>query len=130
MHCKKVLILSVLFFFLFANQSCKKDQEETIISVTIGVNELFEYDLGYFGDEEGATIAIQALHYKVSEIGPYDTTVVWRKKYSYLPALDYVGKDEVTIKSFRGSDGSGSGPGSKNDELITKISFTIVRCQE
>lgn len=124
---KKNSTLIILLFtcFVLVLQSCKKDEEE-VISVTLEMNQLYEYDLGFFGDEEGASIANQALHYKVSEIGPWDTTsYTGQLKYTYIPALDYTGLDEVTITSFRGSDGSGSGPGSKNREYSTRISFTI-----
>lgn len=121
---------SSLFFLLFTClflviQSCKKNEEE-VIDVTLEMNQLYNYDLGSFGDEEGASIAKQALHYKVSEIGQYDTiSYTGQLKYTYIPALDYTGYDEVTIKSSRGSDGSGSGPGSKNRDYLTKIRFTI-----
>lgn len=117
-----ILLFTCLFLVI---HSCQKDEEE-VINETLDMNQLYEYDLGSFGDEEGASIAKQALHYKVSEIGQYDTSIYTGKlKYTYIPALDYAGNDEVTIISSRGSDGSGSGPGSKNREYKTRIRFTI-----
>lgn len=116
-----VLLCTCLFLLI---QSCNKEDEE-VITVTLAKNQLYEYDLGSFGDEEGASISTQALHYKVSMIVSDTIAYTGKLKYTYIPAVDYTGNDEVTLKSFRGSDGSGSGPGSKNKEYITVIRFTI-----
>lgn len=103
--------------------SCKKDlpaaaQAESITKV-LSQNESFEYDLGSFGFEEGATIFRQASHYSISTT---DRSIVnGRVFYYYTPALNYTGTDEVLIRSERGSNGA-----SVNDKFIyTTIKFII-----
>lgn len=108
---------------LTATQSCKKTNSSgtnsPTINVTIKINEGYEYDLGTFGDEEGAIINRQAMHYDISAI-ERDVNV-GKEVYKYKPSLNYAGTDEVELNSQRGSDGA-----SPNDKVIvTTIKFTI-----
>lgn len=118
---KKInLILVISIGFLFIIQSCKKDDANKPTSQTITknltINETFQYDLGGFGDEEGASISKQANNYSVSFV---DRNINTDKViYKYTPALNFVGIDEVEIKSSRGSDGA-----SPNN----KINYTIIK---
>ena len=41
--------------------------------------------------------------------------------YTYTPTTNFVGKDEVQLKSSRGSDGSSA----NNKIILTTIKFTI-----
>jgi hypothetical protein len=119
---KKILShFTIIFCLFFLIQSCKKDttsaQNSQTINVTIKTNGTYQYDLGAFGDEEGASINQQALHYDTSVIGRNLTTAT----YKYKPSLGFIGTDEVELKSERGSDGA-----SPNNKVIfTTIKFTI-----
>ncbi|MCX6323015.1 MAG: hypothetical protein NTZ41_02295 [Sphingobacteriales bacterium] len=117
---KIILILVISIGFLFIIQSCKKDDANKPTSQTITknltINETFQYDLGGFGDEEGASISKQANNYSVSFV---DRNINTDKViYKYTPALNFVGIDEVEIKSSGGSDGA-----SPNN----KINYTIIK---
>lgn len=80
----------------------------------IEMNQTCEFDLGYFGDEEGARIHKQAQHFLTSEIDREPETA----KYIYTPAKNYKGQDEVEIIIETGSDGAGPG---KEEMLILKF---------
>lgn len=83
------------------------------------MNDAYQYDLGLFGDEEGATISRQAKHFSSSlvERDISKTKVI----YKYQPTQGFIGSDEVELQSQRGSDGSSH----NKDKLITTIKFTI-----
>lgn len=122
---KTILILIFVFGISILNQSCKNDSSlnstKNTIYVTINTDDTYEYDLGYFGDEEGAYISKQAKHFQVIEI---ERIIASGKViYTYQPIENYVGIDEVEIKSERGSDGA-----TPNDDIITTlIKFTITK---
>jgi hypothetical protein len=122
MKNKMLIVLCILGFLPFY-QSCKNDQvvnpDTNTINATIKPGETYQYDLGYFGDEEGAHISKQAIHAQLSNIerAPDFGKVI----YTYQSEANYIGTDEVEIKSERGSDGA-----SPNDKIITTlIKFTI-----
>lgn len=106
--------------------SCEKNSptEENgvtnqIINKTISKNQTFQYDLGNFGDEEGASITKQANHFSTSELVRNINTV--KIIYNYTPTLDFVGTDEIQIRSARGSNGA-----SPNNLIVnTTIKLTI-----
>ncbi len=56
------------------------------------------------GDEEGAIIIVQALHFEVSEFARNETTN-WSVVYTYKPTPGYVGKDSVEIETCTGCNG-------------------------
>lgn len=122
---KTILILIFVFGISILSQSYKNDSSlnstKNTIYVTIITDDTYEYDLGYFGDEEGAYISKQAKHFQVSEI---ERIIASGKViYTYQPIESYVGTDEVEIKSERGSDGA-----TPNDDIITTlIKFTITK---
>ena len=100
--------------------ACKKAPVYETITKNLKVNESYEYNLGGFGDEEGAGISKQAQHFSISEIEytQINSSVII---YKYKPALNFEGVDEVQLKSSRGSDGSGP---NKNI-IYTNIKFVI-----
>lgn len=116
--------LTILAGMIFLIQSCKK---ETIIEATtdtitqtLKVNQSYQFDLGNFGDEEGALISKQATHFLISWV---DRDINGKIIYKYVPATNYVGEDEIEIKSARGSDGT-----SANNKIVyTTIKFTIIK---
>jgi hypothetical protein len=115
--------LPILFGMMFSIQSCKKhastEPTTQIISQSIRANQSYQFELGNFGDEEGALISKQATNFNISTVDREINT--GKVIYKYLPATNFVGIDEVEIKSARGSDGA-----SPNNKLIyTIIKFTI-----
>ena len=118
-----ITCLTLILCALTITPSCKKDNSSInnsqTINVTIQANEDYQYDLGLFGDEEGATINCQATHFNTSII-ERDLSID-KVTYKYKPSPGYIGTDEVELKSERGSDGA-----SPNDKIIiTTIKFTI-----
>ena len=114
---------TILFGITFLLQSCKKESttESTTqtITQTIRANQSYQFDLGNFGDEEGASISKQAANYSISSVDREINT--GKVVYKYVPATNFVGTDEVEIKSARGSDGA-----SPNNKIVyTTIKFTI-----
>ena len=89
------------------------------ITQTLSANQSYQFDLGNFGDEEGASITKQATNFSISSVNREINT--GKVIYNYVPAANFIGTDEVEIKSARGSDGA-----SPNNKLIyTTIKFTI-----
>ena len=112
-----VTLISIVLF-----GGCKKDESKNsikTINVTLQYNQTYQYDLGGFGDEEGASIIRQASHYEISKMD----RINWVNMiYTYKPIQDYIGSDEVELKAERGSDGA-----SPNDEIsIIIIKFAII----
>ena len=109
----------ILLFILTITFGCNKDksaQPDTIkIYSSIKVNQTYQYYLGYFGDEEGATISRQATYFQTSKIERDINS--GKIIFYYLPTQDFVGTVEIEIKTERGSDGASA---SNN------ISFTII----
>ena len=116
------LYSAAILFLLTLICSCKKENDSTdqqTVNVTIHSNESYKYDLGIFGDEEGAAITRQAMHYQISSAQrSLDFSKVF---YEYKPSLNYTGTDVVELKSARGSDGASA----NNKIIVTTIKFTI-----
>ena len=115
--------LTILFGITFLIKSCKKNSTTEPISQTISktlrANQSYQFDLGNFGDEEGASISKQATNFSISSVDREINT--GKVIYKYVPATNFVGTDEVEIKSVKGSDGA-----STNNKIVyTIIKFTI-----
>lgn len=106
-------------------QSCKTDPMPVsmgkTITINLKVNESYQYDLGGFGIEEGAGISTQAVHYLVSESSRDVSGNTPNIIYRYKPSNNFVGSDQVILKSERGSNGASANP----DITYTTIKFTI-----
>lgn len=91
----------------------------TDINVTISNSQTYTKDVSV-GDEEGVSIFQQTEHYSESQIlfGP-NTNFIHR--YTYTPASNYVGPDQVTLLASTGSDGASP---NTDFEYIT-IRFTV-----
>lgn len=107
LFCTLTLLLALTTIF----SSCKKDYSPDCdlptpnqIVVNLKANETYQFDLGNFGDEEGASISKQATNYSVSTVEREINT--GKVIYKYAPATNFTGTDEVQIKSERGSDGA------------------------
>lgn len=118
-----ILLYLLILSFLIGVHSCNKDKSSPtdiqVINVTIKSNEDYSYDLGGYGNKEQASIIRQASHYQISDIIKASNSV--NITYKYKPAENYIGTDEVELKSKKNS-----GRASHNDIIImTMIKFTI-----
>ena len=96
-------------------QGCKGPGSSETVIVYLKNTETFQYrTVG--GDEEGATISVQAAHYSISEIRR-DAATNWYAVYVYQPVAGFVGEDHAEIEVQTGSDGA-SAPTN-----IKKITF-------
>lgn len=113
---KKILISLSMASFL----SACNEPTETYRSMTVELtkNEVYVYDTKNSGDEEGGAIVSQAQHFAVSDLSRDPSFAL---VYTYQPAQDYTGSDEVQIRLDSGSDGAGR---STHHEFVT-ISFEI-----
>ncbi len=112
---KKLFLILICSFLTFI-QGCKKDDPNDAtktIYVSIKTNQTYQYNLGSFGDEEGAGITRQASHFQVSQLERINYVNV---VYTYKPLQDFNGIDVVELKAERGSDGV-----SPNDKIIVYI---------
>jgi hypothetical protein len=117
------LTFIITFVLSFLTHSCSKDKAPMpafqTITQALNANQTYQFELGNFGDEEGASIARQATNFSISSI---DMDMNLKQViYKYVPAVNYVGMDEVIIRTARGSDGVG--PSHKI--VYTTIKFTI-----
>jgi hypothetical protein len=90
--------------------------------ITLRNSDVYQYPLGISGDEEGAAIIKQAIHYRVSEI-KRDKSTNWAAVYFYQPKENYIGNDYVEIELSTGSDGAS--PSTKVS--VMKIKFLITQ---
>lgn len=120
-----VVLLPVVFIFY----GCKDDSSITQFSnsgnsgniVEIRNFETYKYPT-VSGDEEGATIKVQAKHYDISEIRRNSETN-YVAVYTYKPKFNFVGYDYVELEIQKGSDGA-----SPPTEIKTiKINFAVSR---
>lgn len=120
---KLAIYFSVIIGLATLSQSCKKDSTSNpviqTITETIRVNQAYQFDLGNFGDEEGAYISKQANYFSVSSVDREVNT--GKIIYKYTPATNFVGTDQVEIKSARGSNGSSA----NNKIVLTTIKLTV-----
>jgi len=118
-----ILYLIILAGILIILPGCSNEEPvnkpANIISITVSRNETVHYDLGSFGDEEGALISKQASHYVISKTDRDINT--GKIMYTYTPAPGFTGSDEVELKSMRGSDGASA----NNHIIFTTIRFNI-----
>ena len=117
---KKVFIAFILTGILFSCSNDDNSNNQMIIeNIDLLNTENYEYDLGSFGDEEGASITIQAEYFEISDL----KKIVNSSKiiYQYVPQEGFVGSDSVEITTNRGSDGASSG----NDISTVKVKFNV-----
>lgn len=116
------IIIIISIALLSFSPGCSKEDivihSPNSITVTLTRNGTYHFDLGYFGDEEGASIRRQATHFILSKL---DRDTTGKIGYTYTPALNFTGTDEVELKSMRGSDGASA----NNNIIFTTIKFNI-----
>ena len=94
------------------------------IKATVKNSEEYEYRTGFGGDEQGASIKVQAGHFEKSEI-VRDESTGFEPVYKYKPKGDYVGKDSVELELVDHEIGSGPDDPGKTTKTRVVINFTI-----
>ena len=123
---KKIILMvipALICVMLLTNCDSDKEQttEEIKINETIKNTDTYYYETSAGGDEEGATIKVQAAHYEKSEL-IRDESTNFVVRYHYKPIVDFVGKDYVVIVVHKNK--TGVGPIEKQ---TVKINFTITK---
>ncbi len=123
---KHIIRIFFIAAFLLSCISCTTETNEAralIVreEVVLSNNEIFTYDLGSFGDEEGAGIRTQAEHFELSQIDSDMNS--GQRTYRYKPEIGYTGTDFIELTTSRGSDGSGPNTDVRN----IRISFTVTQ---
>lgn len=120
----KKIILVFLSSLLILTLSCDNNQDSNsdVSAITVPLNkaETYEYRTGIGGDEEGASIILQAKHFEISDIIRNGDTQ-FEAVYRYRPEPSFSGTDYVEIQLSTGSDGASSPTNVK----IVKIKFLI-----
>ncbi|MXV37221.1 hypothetical protein GO491_00815 [Flavobacteriaceae bacterium Ap0902] len=88
--------------------------------ITIKNTETYVYNLGGFGDEEGAFVGKEPKHAEVSEMSR-DEKLIYIL-YTYKPTKGFVGADEVELVTMRGSSGDAYNP----DSEIIILKFNVI----
>jgi hypothetical protein len=96
------------------------------IEATVKNSQEYEYRTGFGGDEQGASIKVQAGHFEKSEIIRNPSTG-FEPVYKYKPKGDYVGKDSVELEMVDHEIGSGPDDPGKTTKTRVVINFTVVK---
>ncbi|MDX1637709.1 MAG: hypothetical protein R3281_07055 [Balneolaceae bacterium] len=112
------LLVSVMLFSCSGDHGFNINGSSGVCDVELEPGELFEYDLGFFGDEEAARITVEPEHAALSELDRSDPSKII---YRYRPDPTYTGTDYVELRSERGSDGASP----NTDITISRIRFSI-----
>ena len=122
----KALQFIFLFFLGITVWQCEKDDpselKEKILKITLKNTEVYQHDFIISGDEEGASIVMQAKHALRSEIIRYKSTN-WSVVYVYQPKDNFTGIDSVEIETCTGGDGTAATPCNKE---AVKLKFQII----
>jgi len=101
----QVFFLCFLILLISCNSSIDSNDEEFTKSVVIQNFETYEFRTGISGDEEGASILLQAKHYLISDI-IRNAETRGEAIYVYKPVPYFSGTDYVELKLSTGSDGA------------------------
>lgn len=116
--------VKIMFVIVCASFLCNCEKEEIVeknetFHISLKNTEEYIHDFKISGDEEGATIKVQAKHFRISKIIRNESTN-WSVVYHYKPETGFIGSDLVEIETNTGSDGSGNGKTN-----IVKLFFQI-----
>lgn len=98
-------LLTGLLCLIGTLDACTATPARQQLSVSLSNTETYQH-LAAAGDEEGASISVQARHFAVSEVRR-DASTGWTATYIYQPAPGFVGSDRVVLDVFTNPDGTG-----------------------
>jgi len=108
----------VILTLIVILSSCSKKNDTNVEKVNYSSfsGDTLKVSLGYFGDEEGATISQVPVHAELSRLVREinSGSIV----YQYLPVYGFTGTEIVEIILNRGSDGASAG---KKDKMVISI---------
>lgn len=102
-----VFLSCLLILTLSCDNNFDSNSDSSAITVTLNESETYEYRTGIGGDEEGASIILQAEHFEISDI-IRNADTQWEAVYRYQPEPLFSGTDYVEIQLSTGSDGASS----------------------
>ena len=121
LNMRNVIAIAISLAGMTMFSGCEHDPKK--VQATEEINETLKNTESYQktlvgGDEEGASIKIQATHYENSEL-IRDESTNFNVVYHYKPVIDFIGTDFVVIDVTRNKTGV-------NPEVQTlKINFTV-----
>ena len=101
------IFITALLFSVWGFTGCSNWKTDEV-NITITNSQIFHYDFGICGDEEGAVISSQGSHYEISEI-IRDSTTLFCSIFEYKPAAGFTGTDIVEVETNTGSNGASNG---------------------
>ncbi|MEO8151188.1 MAG: hypothetical protein ABI723_26385 [Bacteroidia bacterium] len=113
---KNLLLFCLIAFAMFASPSCKKcdlpkkaeaKAEAQIVTIELKKNETCHYALPQNFSGRICEITKQAQHFSVSELATNQT-------YTYTPAINYIGTDQVTISTVEEQNNNNNNCGSNH----------------
>ena len=105
-------VLCLLVLAVSCDSTTDSSIEEGVITVSIENSETYRYRTGISGDEEGASIILQAENSEISEI-VRNAETEWEAVYIYRAQPSFRGTDHVEIELNTGSDGASPPTSSK-----------------
>ncbi len=115
----KVVILDISMSNPLKARICKIQGASNETNVTLKNTESYSRTF-VLGDEEGASITIQAQHYEKSEL-VRDRSTNMSVEYRYKPTIDFVGNDYVILEVYHNKTGESSSAYTETE----RINFTI-----
>jgi len=101
---QKLIRLTTVLLILISVEAWKKENVENnsasipteYIKATINPNSIYTYNLGSFGDEEGASISNQPSSFRVSKLQRTDGVNVI---YTYIPQPKFTGTVNIELQA-------------------------------
>ncbi len=132
-----IIVTLVLAAFLLS--SCSKESindsinlpsapSTTVINTTIAPNQTYQFNVNNPGE---VTVAKQAKHYKISEIGSGEESA--QVIYKYTPAQDFIGIEEIIVANkkvnpvIQGGSGCSSNHDNNTGDISYSTTYTMIR---
>jgi len=115
-----ILVFGLLLCFFIIQCNGTSVSQDDNQAVLLNNSETYEFRTGIGGDEEGASIKLQAQNYEISEI-IRNAETNWEAVYRYKPKAGFTGTDYVELELSTGSDGAS--PPTKIE--VIKINFQV-----
>ncbi len=110
MFRRRIVFLFTAFLIIGAIllSACNEFGKGSTVDVTVSNTQLYKYDFGICGDEDGVSITTMAEHYTICSIVRDSTTNFCSYLY-YQPSAGYTGADYIEVETIVGSNGANGG---------------------